>query len=250
VSERELDEESSSEEKKKQIDKYAGEVERSKPKQARKLEIRPATTPYWLRLTQEASLAMGFLIIIEIGAILIVTFDLARSLGISVLDLPREKLLQSGAPITTVFAIIGTVLSLFFSFSSFKVGRIYGAGWLQIAAVFWVFSSVLAMVLALSTTNAPFAFGITVTAAPLDPAATTIADILIEVIWIVSFALLALGSLSMDHQTETGQFIFVGALMLIGILIRPVIPVAFIGLGMVLGSLMSGEEKHTRPLGL
>ncbi len=244
MSEQEPDYEYSDDEKRREVDKYLEKMRRSKRRDKRKLTPKPGTTVFWLRLSEEASLAMGFVILIEMLAVVMVAFDLSSTLGISLTELPTALLLQACASVTMLFAVVGVMLALLFSCGSYKVGKIYGAKWLELAGVGWMFSSGLEINLALSTSAPPFAFGLSVLPASLDPSPNFEASLLSSIVWIIAFVLLALGAMSLEHQTEGGHLAYVTALLLVGTIVRPIIPIVLIALGMALGEILGQEEKY------
>jgi hypothetical protein len=243
VSEQDLDAGRADDEKRREVDKYVEEMRRSRPKRTKKLKLKPGTAVFWLRLTEEASLAMGFVILIEMLALVVIAFDLSYTLHIPFTELPMALLLQAYASVTPLFAVVGVAIALFFGCGSYKVGKIYGAEWLGVAGVGWIFSSGLEMILVPSTSAPPFAFGLTVLPGYLDVSPNSIISILSSVVWVIAIVFLAIGVMSLEHKTEGGHLVFVAALLLIGTAVRPIIPIVLMALGMALGEILEQEEK-------
>lgn len=245
MSEQEHDDGYGDSKRRREVDKYLEKMDRSKPRYTRKLKAKKAgTAVFWLRLTEEASLAMGFVILIEMLAVGVIAFDLSSTLGMPLTELPQALLLQACASVTMFFAVVGVVLALFFSCGSYAVGKIYGASWLEEAGIVWMFSSGLEMILALSTSTPPFAFGLTVLPVSLDAGPNSVVSIVSSIVWVIAFVFLALGVMSFEHQTEGGHLVFVTALLLVGTVVRPIIPIVLIALGMALSEILGQEEKY------
>lgn len=183
MSEQETDDGYGDNKRRREVDKYLEKMERSKPRYSRKLKAKKAgNAVFWLRLTEEASLAIGFVILVEMLAVGVIAFDLSSTLGVSWTALPTALLLQACAPVTTLFAVVGLVLALFFSCGSYAVGKIYGASWLEEAGLVWALSSGLEMILALSTSAPPFAFGLTVLPVSLDASPNSVVSIVSSIV--------------------------------------------------------------------